>query len=69
MIMEGKFYFAKNQFTLANIYFGALIFSMLKSLKEIDMEKEFRNLKKLIVSYKGEDALKEFYEKYYIDIK
>ena len=62
-----KFYFANNKFTLADIYFGALIFSMLKSLKEIDMEKEFPELKKLMDSYKGEDALKEFYEKYYIN--
>ena len=64
---KGKFYFANNKFTLADIYFGALIFSMLKSLKEIDMEKEFPELKKLMDSYKGEDALKEFYEKYYIN--
>ena len=42
---------------------------MLKSLEEIDMEKEFPELKKLIDFYKGEDALKEFYEKYYINTK
>ena len=65
----GNCYFANNKFTLADIYFGALIFSMLKSLEEIDMEKEFPELKKLIDSYKGEDALKEFYEKYYINTK
>ena len=64
---EGKFYFANNKFTLADIYFGALIFSMLNSLKGINMEKEFPELKKLMDSYKGEDALKEFYEKYYIN--
>ena len=64
----GKFYFAKNKFTLADIYFGALIYSMLKSLQEIDMEKEYPELKKLLDSYKNDDALKEFYEKYYIDI-
>ena len=64
---KGKFYFANNKFTLADIYFGALIFSMLKSLKEIDMEKEFPQLKKLMDSYKNEDSLKEFYDKYYID--
>ena len=64
---KGKFYFGNNKFTLADIYLGALIFSMLKSLKEIDMEKEFPELKKLMDSYKGEDALKEFYEKYYIN--
>ena len=63
----GKFYFAKNKFTLADIYFGALIFSMLNALKEIDMEKEYPELKKLMDSYKSEDALKEFYEKYYIN--
>ena len=40
---------------------------MLKSLKEIDMEKEYPQLKKLMDSYKSEDALKEFYDKYYID--
>ena len=64
---RGRFYFAKNKFTLADIYFGALIFSMLNSLKEINMEKEFPELNKLMESYKSEDALKEFYEKYYID--
>ena len=64
---RGKFYFANSKFTIADIYFGALIFSMLKSLKEIDMEKEYPQLKKLMDSYKSEDALKEFYDKYYID--
>jgi glutathione S-transferase len=63
----GKFYFGNNKFTLADTYFGALIFSMLNSLKEIDMEKEFPYLKKLLDSYKAEEALKEFYEKYYIN--
>ena len=32
------------------------------------MEKEYPQLKKLMDSYKSEDALKEFYDKYYIDI-
>ena len=40
---------------------------MLNSLKEINMEKEFPELNKLMESYKSEDALKEFYEKYYIN--
>ena len=31
------------------------------------MEKEYPQLKKLMDSYKSEDALKEFYDKYYID--
>jgi len=62
-----KFYFANNKFTLADIYFGALIYSMLKSLEEINMEKEFPELKKLMDSYKSKDALGEFYEKYYIN--
>ena len=31
------------------------------------MEKEFPELKKLMDSYKAEDALKEYYEKYYIN--
>ena len=62
-----KYYFANDKFTLADIYFGALIFSMLNSLKEINMEKEFPELKKLLDSYKTGDELKEFYEKYYIN--
>lgn len=62
-----KYYFANDKFTLADIYFGALIYSMLNSLKEIDMEKEFPALKKLLDFYKSDNALKEFYEKYYIN--
>ena len=62
-----KYYFANDKFTLADIYFGALIYSMLNSLKEIDMEKEFPELKKLLDFYKSDNALKEFYEKYYIN--
>jgi hypothetical protein len=31
------------------------------------MEKEYQKLKKLMDSYKNEEALKEFYDKYYID--
>ena len=62
-----KYYFANDKFTLADIYFGALIYSMLNSLKEINMENEFPELKKLLDSYKNDDALKEFYEKYYIN--
>ena len=62
-----KYYFSNDKFTLADIYFGALIYSMLNSLKEIDMEKEFPELKKLLDFYKSDNALKEFYEKYYIN--
>ena len=62
-----KYYFANDKFTLADIYFGALIYSMLNSLKEIEMEKEFPELKKLLDFYKSDNALKEFYEKYYIN--
>ena len=62
-----KHYFANDKFTLADIYFGALIYSMLNSLKEIEMEKEFPELKKLLDFYKSDNALKEFYEKYYIN--
>ena len=62
-----KYYFSNDKFTLADIYFGALIYSMLNSLKEIDMEKEFPALKKLLDFYKSDNALKEFYEKYYIN--
>ena len=62
-----KYYFANDKFTLADIYFGALIYSMLNSLREIDMEKEFPALKKLLDFYKSDNALKEFYEKYYIN--
>ena len=62
-----KYYFANDKFTLADIYFGALIYSMLNSLKEIDMEKEFPALKKLLDFYKSDNSLKEFYEKYYIN--
>ena len=40
---------------------------MLNSLKEIDMEKEFPELKKLLDFYKSDNSLKEFYEKYYIN--
>ena len=63
----GKFYFAKGKFTLADAYFGALIFTVLNiKLPEIDLGKEFPELKKLMDSYKGEDALKDYYEKHYI---
>ena len=64
----GKFFFAKGKFTLADAYFGALIYTLTKidRLKEINFEKEFPELQKLMDSYKGEDALKEYYEKYYI---
>ena len=62
-----KYYFANDKFTLADIYFGALIYSMLNSLKEINMETEFPELKKLLDFYKNDNALKEFYEKYYIN--
>ena len=63
----GKFFFAKGKFTLADAYLGSLILSLLEiRLKEVDLEKEFPELKKLMDSYKSEDALKEYYEKYYI---
>ena len=62
----GKFFFAKGKFTLADAYFGALIFNIVDKLKEINLEKEFPDFNKLMDSYKGEDALKEYYEKYYI---
>ena len=62
----GKFYFANGKLTLADIYFGSLIFCMLKFMKEVDLEKEFPEFKKLMDSYQGEDALKEYYEKYFI---
>ena len=62
----GKFFFAKGKFTLADAYLGSLILSLLNRLKEIDLEKEFPELKKLIDSYNAKDALKEFYDKYYI---
>lgn len=62
----GKFFFAKGKFTLADAYFGALIFTIVERLKDINLEKEFPDFKKLMDSYKGEDALKEYYEKYYI---
>ena len=62
----GKFFFAKGKFTLADIYLGALIFTLLNKLTDINLEKEFPELKKLIDSYKGDDSLKEFYEKFYI---
>ena len=63
----GKFFFAKGKFTLADAYFGSLLYAMIMNvLKEIDLAKEFPELNKLMESYKGEDALKEYYEKYYI---
>ena len=62
----GKFYFAKGKFTLADAYLGSLIYSLLDRLTEINIVKEFPDLKKLLDSYNGEDGLKEFYEKYYI---
>ena len=62
----GKFFFAKGKFTLADAYFGSLIYTLLNRLNEINLEKEFPELKKLMDSYKGEDALKDFYEKFYI---
>ena len=62
----GKFFFGKGKFTLADAYFGSLILALFNILKEIDLEKEFPELKKLIDSYKGEDALKDYYEKHYI---
>ena len=61
----GKFFFAKGKFTLADAYFGTLVFIIADKLK-ISLEKEFPELYKLIESYKGEDALKDYYEKYYI---
>ena len=61
----GKFFFAKNKFTLADAYFGTLVFIIADRLK-VDIAKEFPELHKLIESYKGEDALKDYYEKYYI---
>ena len=64
---RGKFFFAKGKFTLADAYFGALIYSILHRLNEVNLEKEFPELKKLMDSYKGEDALKDFYDKYYIN--
>ena len=63
---EGKFFFAKGKFTLADAYLGSLILSLLNRLNEVNLEKEFPELKKLMDSYNGEDALKEYYEKYYI---
>ncbi len=62
----GKFFFAKGKFTLADAYLGSLILSLLNRLNEVNLEKEFPELKKLMDSYNGEDALKEYYEKYYI---
>ena len=63
----GKFFFAKGKFTLADAYLGSLILSLLEIiLKEVNLEKEFPELKKLIDSYNSDDALKEYYEKYYI---
>ena len=47
-------------------YLGALIFTLLNKLTDINLEKEYPELKKLIDSYNGDDALKEFYEKSYI---
>ena len=65
---KGKYYFAKDKFTLADIYFGCLIKSILRTLDEINIEKEFPELAKLMKSYEN-GPLKEYYEKYFIDSK
>ena len=46
----GKFFFAKGKFTLADVYIGALIYTIVRyeALKEINLEKEFPELKKLM---------------------
>lgn len=62
---KGKYFFAKDKFTLADIFFGCLIKSLLLRVPEINFEKEFPDLTKLMKSYE-DGPLKEYYEKYLI---
>lgn len=62
---KGKYYFANDKFTLADVYFGCLVKSILRRVPEINLEKEFPVLDKLIKSYE-DGPLKEYYEKHYL---